>query len=47
MARAVVIFESKYGNTRHVAEAIAAGMRQVPGVEAAVNELKEVKVKSR
>ncbi|MGB2827257.1 MAG: flavodoxin domain-containing protein [Dehalococcoidales bacterium] len=42
MARAIVIYESKYGNTRLMAEKIAEGIRQASGVEAEVRELKEV-----
>ena len=42
MARAIIIYESKYGNTRLVAEKIAEGIRQASGVEAEVRELKEV-----
>jgi len=42
LARAIVIYESKYGNTRLVAETIAEGMREVPGIETILNELKEV-----
>ena len=44
MARVIVVYESKYGNTKRVAEAIAEGMREVPGVEAVLNEVKEVKL---
>jgi NAD(P)H dehydrogenase (quinone) len=43
MARAIIIYESKYGNTRLVAEKIAEGIRQASGVEAEVRELNEVK----
>ena len=42
MAKVIVIYESKYGNTRLVAEKIAEGMREVSGIETALNELKEV-----
>lgn len=42
MARAIIIYESRYGNTRRVAETIAEGMRQVSDVEPAVSELKEL-----
>jgi flavorubredoxin len=43
-AKVLIIYESKYGNTKSVAEAIAEGMREVPGVEAVLNEVKEVKL---
>jgi flavorubredoxin len=42
MVKALVTYESKYGNTKLVAETIAAGMREVSGVEAGLSELKEV-----
>ena len=42
MARTIIIYESKYGNTRLVAEAIAEGVREVSGVEPMVRELGEV-----
>ena len=42
MARAIVIYESKYGNTRMVAAKIAEGIRQASGVEPDVRELNEV-----
>jgi len=44
MAKAIVVYESKYGNTKRVAEAIAEGMREAPGVEAVLNEVKEVEL---
>jgi len=42
MTQAIVVYESKYGNTRRVAEAIVDGMNQVPGMEAVLTELNEV-----
>ena len=44
MAKAIVVYESKYGNTKRVAEAITEGMREAPGVEAVLNEVKEVEL---
>ena len=41
MAKVVVIYESKYGNTKLVADAIAEGMKE-SGTKVAVHELKEV-----
>jgi flavorubredoxin len=41
-AKVIVVYESKYGNTKLVAETIAEGMREVEGTEAVVSELKEV-----
>lgn len=42
MAKLIVVYESKYGNTRRAAEAIGEGAGETPGVEAVVKELKEV-----
>ena len=44
MARVIIIYESKYGNTKLVAEAIAEGMREVSGVETVLSELREVEL---
>lgn len=40
MTRVIVIYESKYGNTKLVAETIAEGIRGVEGVEASVKDIK-------
>jgi len=42
MAKVIITYESKYGNTKLVAEAIAEGMREVSGVETILSELSEV-----
>ena len=42
MAKVIVIYESKYGNTKLVAEEIVEGIRIVEGIEVALSELKEV-----
>jgi len=42
MAKVVVIYESKYGNTKLVTEKIVEGMTEVSGVEVVLKELKEV-----
>ncbi len=42
MARAIIIYESKYGNTKLVAEAIAKSIQEISDVAPAVRELKEV-----
>ncbi len=44
MAKVIVVYESKYGNTKLVAETIVEGMREVSGIEMVVNELKEVRL---
>jgi len=41
-AKAIVVYESKYGNTKLVAETIAEGMKEVEGTETVVSEVKEV-----
>lgn len=41
-AKVIVVYDSKYGNTKLVAETIAAGMRQVEGMETVVSGVKEV-----
>lgn len=41
MTKAIVVYESKYGNTKRVADTVAEAMRQ-NGVETVVSELKEV-----
>ena len=42
MSKVIIVYESKYGNTRLVAETILEGMREVAGVEASLSELSEV-----
>jgi flavorubredoxin len=42
MAKVIVVYESKYGNTRRVAELIIEGMKEIAGVEVVLGELKEV-----
>ena len=42
MIRVLVAYDTKYGNTKLVAERIAEGMRGTDGIETAVNDIKEV-----
>ena len=42
LAKVIVVYESKYGNTKLVAETIIEGMSEVEGIEAVLSELKEV-----
>jgi flavodoxin len=42
LAKVIVVYESKYGNTKLVAEKIIAGIREVEGIETVLRELKEV-----
>jgi menaquinone-dependent protoporphyrinogen IX oxidase len=44
LAKVIVVYESRYGNTKLVAETIIEGMRQVKGVEAFLSEVKEVDI---
>jgi flavorubredoxin len=41
-AKVIVVYDSKYGNTKLVAETITAGMREVKGTETVVSGVKEV-----
>lgn len=41
-ARVIIVYESKYGNTKLVGETIAEGMKEVEGTETVVSEVKEV-----
>ncbi|MFB0514134.1 MAG: flavodoxin family protein [Candidatus Bathyarchaeia archaeon] len=40
--KVIVVYESKYGNTKLVAETIIEGMNEVEGIETVLGELKEV-----
>jgi flavodoxin len=41
-ARVIVVYESKYGNTKLVAQTIAEAMGELQGVETVVSEVKEL-----
>jgi len=41
-AKVIVVYESKFGNTKLVAETVAEGVTEVEGMEAVVSEVKEV-----
>ncbi|MBS7647741.1 MAG: flavodoxin domain-containing protein [Candidatus Bathyarchaeia archaeon] len=45
MVKVLIVFESRYGNTKRVAESIAEEMREVSGVEVSIKEFKEVNLK--
>ncbi|MEM3578786.1 MAG: flavodoxin domain-containing protein [Candidatus Bathyarchaeia archaeon] len=45
MAEVLIVFESRYGNTKRVAGSIAEGIREVGGAEVSLKELKEVNLK--
>ncbi|MEM3730776.1 MAG: flavodoxin domain-containing protein [Candidatus Bathyarchaeia archaeon] len=40
--KVIIVYESRYGNTKRVAETIVEGIQEIEGVEASVSELKEV-----
>ena len=42
MARVITIYESKYGNTKLVAETIVEGIKEVSSIETVLSELKDV-----
>jgi flavodoxin len=42
VARVIVVYESKYGNTKRAAEEIVEGLRSVEGTEPALRERKDV-----
>ena len=44
MVKVLVVYESKWGNTKTAAETIVEGMKQVSGIETTINKLKEVKL---
>jgi len=42
MPKVIVVYESKYGNTKRVAETIIEGMKEISGIEAVLSEPKAV-----
>ncbi len=42
LTKVIVAYESKYGNTKLVAEKIIEGMKEVKGIKTALGELKEI-----
>ncbi|MEM2879527.1 MAG: flavodoxin domain-containing protein [Candidatus Bathyarchaeia archaeon] len=45
MARVLIVFESRYGNTKRAAESIAEGIEETNGIEVSLRELKDVDLK--
>ncbi len=41
MAKVFVVYDTKYGNTKLVAEKIVEGMREVEGIETAISDVEE------
>lgn len=46
MAKIIVVYESKHGNTKLVAEAIIEGINEIEEIETVLSELKEVDLKN-
>jgi flavodoxin len=42
LAKVFVVYDTKYGNTKLVAEKIVEGMREVEGIETAISDVEEV-----
>jgi len=42
MVKVFVVYDTKYGNTRLLAEKIVKGMREVDGIETAISDVEEV-----
>ena len=42
MAKVFVVYDTKYGNTKLVAEKIVEGIREVEGIETAIGDVEEV-----
>jgi menaquinone-dependent protoporphyrinogen IX oxidase len=45
LTKVLVAFDTKYGNTKLVAETIAEGMREVEGMEVTISNMKEIDLK--
>jgi menaquinone-dependent protoporphyrinogen IX oxidase len=41
LAKVIIVYETKYGNTKLVAEKIIEGMREVGGIETTLSEIKD------
>ena len=46
LARVFIVYDTKYGNTKHVAEKIAEAMKQTKEIETTVNDVEEVNLKN-
>ena len=44
MVKAFIVYDTKYGNTKLVAEKIMDGIREVEGIETAISDVKEVEL---
>ena len=46
MVKVFVVYDTKYGNTRLVAEKIVEGIREVKGIEATMSDVEEVNIEN-
>ena len=46
MVKVFVVYDTKYGNTKLVAEKIVEGMREVEGIETAISDVEEVELQT-
>ncbi len=44
MVKVFVVYDTKYGNTKLVAETIVEGMKEVEGIETAISDVEEVDI---
>jgi len=44
LVKAFIVYDTKYGNTKLVAEKIMDGIREVEGIETAISDVKEVEL---
>jgi len=44
LVKVFVVYDTKYGNTKLVAETIVEGMREVEGIETAISDVEEVDI---
>jgi len=44
LVKVFVVYDTKYGNTKLVAETIVEGMREVKGIETAISDVEEVDI---
>jgi NAD(P)H dehydrogenase (quinone) len=42
LVKVIVVYESKYGNTRRVAETIIEGMKEIGAIDISISELKGI-----
>jgi len=44
LVKVFVVYDTKYGNTKLVAETIIEGMKEVKGIETAISDVEEVAI---